>query len=281
MRTVWQKESPWRYLNPALPFISLWKCRDLLFQFIKRNILVFYKGTTLGVVWIIITPAAMLLVYTFVFSVIFKTHWGSEFGDSKFAFAMIMFCGLTLFNIFSESAMTSLISISNTPSYVKKVVFPLEILPVASVLSAVFLGTIWFIFLLVGTVTVMHKMSLSFICLPLLVANLFLLCCGVGWFVASLGVYLRDLAHILRIGLQMLCFATPVFYNLEMVPEKFRSLLLLNPLTVIIQTARQVLFYGQWPDWNALGLNFLFAVLIFQAGYTWFMRSKRWFADVV
>ena len=228
----------------------------------------------------VVTPLVMLGVYTFVFGVVFNARWPG-FGDSKAAFALIMFCGMTVFNIFAESVNGSVGIVTGNPNYVRKVVFPLEILPVSSVLSSCFFGLVWIGILLLGNVLFLHKFCSSIVCLPLIFIPLIILSCGIAWFVASLGVFFRDLAHVVGIVLQVLYFMTPIFYSIEMVPAKLRSILFLNPLTSLVQFAREVLMYDQWPDWRVLGIIILLSMVIFQLGYFWFMKTKRGFADVL
>jgi len=281
MREITQQQSSWKYLNPFSTLWGIWKGRDLLNQLVRRNIEGRYKGTIMGLVWMVVTPLVMLAVYTFVFGVVFKARWGAGLGDSKAAFALIMFCGMAVFNIFSESVNGSVGIVTGNPNYVKKVVFPLELLPVSSVLSACFFGLVWIGILLAGIVLFLHKFCLAAVCLPLIFIPLILFSCGIAWLVASLGVFLRDLAHAIGIILQVLYFMTPIFYSVDMVPEKLRPILLLNPLTLIVQSARQVLIYDQWPDWHGLGIVTLLSMAMFQLGYFWFMKTKRGFADVL
>lgn len=281
MREITKQQASWKYLNPFGTLWGVWKGRDLLNQLVRRNIEGRYKGTMMGLVWMVVTPLVMLAVYTFVFGVVFKARWGAGFGDSKAAFALIMFCGMAVFNIFSESVNGSVSIVSGNPNYVKKVVFPLELLPVSSVLSACFFGLIWIGILLLGIVLFFHKICFAAICLPLIFIPLVLFSCGLAWFVASLGVFVRDLAHAIGIILQVLYFMTPIFYSVEMVPENLRPILLLNPLTTIVQSARQVLILDQWPDWQMLGIVTLLSMAVFQLGYFWFMKTKRGFADVL
>ncbi len=281
MREITRQQASWKYLNPFSTLWGIWKGRGLLDQLVRRNIEGRYKGTMMGLVWMIVTPLVMLAVYTFVFGVIFKARWGAGLGDSKAAFALIMFCGMAVFNIFSESVNGSVGIVVGNPNYVKKVVFPLELLPVSSVLSACFFGLVWIGILLLGIVLFFHKFCLAAICLPLIFIPLVLFSCGLAWFVASLGVFIRDLAHLIGIVLQVLYFMTPIFYSVEMVPESVRGVLLLNPLTPIVQSARQVLIYNQWPDWHGLGIVTLLSMVVFQMGYFWFMKTKRGFADVL
>jgi lipopolysaccharide transport system permease protein len=281
MRISRQWPPVWIFFNPLLAVRGIWMHQNLLRQLVRRNIQVRYKGTIIGLVWMVITPLVMLAVYTFVFSIVFKARWGTDFGDSKVAFAIIMFCGIAVFNIFAESVTSSVGVITGNPNYVKKVVFPLEILPVSAVFSAFFFGLVSLIILVAGVVLLMHKFSLAIICLPLVFIPLFLLSCGISWFVASLGVYVRDLAHVVGIVIQVLFFMTPIFYSVEMVPQSLRAILLLNPLTTIVQAARHILIYNKWPNWLWLAIVTLLSLVIFQLGYVWFMKSKKTFADVV
>ena len=280
MREITQRQPSWKYLNPFSTIWGIWKYRDLLNQLVGRNIEVRYKGTMMGFIWMLVTPLVMLAVYTFVFGVIFKARWVG-FGDSKAAFSLILFCGMTVFNIFSESVNGSVGIVTGNPNYVKKVVFPLELLPVSAVFSACFFGLIWIGILFVGIFLFIHKFCFAAICLPLILIPLILFSCGVAWFVASLGVFFRDLAHLVGIILQVLYFMTPIFYSVEMIPVSLRPLLLLNPLTSLVQSARQVLIYDQWPDWHALGIVVLLSMVIFQLGHFWFMKTRRGFADVL
>ena len=282
MREITQKNPSWKYLNPFSALLGIWEYRDLLNQLVRRNIEGRYKGTMMGLIWMVVTPLVMLAVYTFVFGVVFKMRWTSGgFGDSKAAFSLLLFCGMMVFNIFSESVNSSVTIVTGNPNYVKKVVFPLELLPVSAVVSACFFGLIWIGILFLGIVLFMHKLCLTAVCLPLILIPLVLFSLGIAWFVASLGVFIRDLAHVIGIVLLVLYFMTPIFYSMEMVPERFRLILLLNPLALIIESVRQVLMYGQWPGWIALGIVTLLSMVVFQLGYFWFMKTKRGFADVL
>ena len=247
----------------------------------KQNILGRYKGSGLGGIWAFVTPLFMLAIYTFVFSVIFKARWGADVGDSRAAFALTLFCGLAIYNLFSESISSSATTIVSNANYVKKVVFPLEILPVNMLITALFFSGIWFIILFAGIGVFMHRICITAICLPLILLPLLLFTLGLCWLIASLGVYLRDVAHFIGLALQALFFMTPIFYPISMVPEKFQLVLRLNPLTTIIQETRKVMLFNAWPDWRVLGIIFIVSLVVFQLGYIWFMKTKRGFADVL
>jgi lipopolysaccharide transport system permease protein len=268
-------------MNPFGAIAHITSLRELLVQFTKRNIKARYQGTMLGLVWTMVTPLLLLAVYTFVFSVVFKAKWGGYVGESKTAFALLMLCGMTVYSVFSEGINSSVSVITRNPNYVKKVVFPLEILPFSAVLSALFFGSIWFIILLVSIGLLLNQVCLTAICLPIILVPLVMLSLGFSWFVASMSVYFRDMSQIVEVILRVLFYMTPIFYSLEMIPEKYRFVLMLNPLTIIVETVRRVLIFNQWPDWWLLLMLTLISLVICQLGYAWFMKTKRGFADVI
>lgn len=268
-------------LNPLRPFRSLWTSRELLMQIVQRDIQSRYRASMFGLFWMMATPIFMLAVYTFVFSVIFKARWGDSFGDSKAAFALIIFCGFSVFNIFAEGSSASCTVISGNQNFVKKVVFPLEILPAASVLSATAFGLIWMLILMAGILLFFHKLFLTAVCLPLILLPLILITTGLAWFLASVGTFFRDLQHAIGIILQALFFMSPIIYPLEMVPQTLRPVFRLNPLTLVVEQTRRVLLYGNWPDWPKLAILTGASLIVFHMGYIWFMKTKRGFADVV
>lgn len=269
------------YFNPVKTFIYLWRNRYLLKQLTLRNIQTRYRGSFMGLLWLIITPLIMLTVYTFIFSVVFQVRWGTDFADSTIAFALILYCGLTVFNIFSESINSSVDVIIANANYVKKVIFPLEILPVSMVLTACCLGMISIMILLVGVGIFLNNFSILIFLFPLIFLPLLLLCSGIAFFVASLGVFIRDLRHIVGLAIQILFFMTPIFYNIEMVPENLRNILLINPLSHIVSFARNILIYNNPPNWILYSFVSILSLFIFQFGYAWFMKTKRGFADVI
>lgn len=279
------RKSRVRLLREVCDITELPRCvfrnRTLLSQFVKRNIAVRYRGSMLGLVWSFVQPLMMLSVYTFVFSVVFKARWGVDVGGGRGAFAIVMFCGMAIFNIFSESVNTCCGVVTGNPNLVKKVIFPLEVLPVAQTVSSFILGMVWFILLFFGAVFIFGKISFTMLLLPLILLPLFLFSLGISCFVASLGVYVRDTSYVVQVVLQVLFFMTPIFYPIQAVPEKFRWPLRLNPLTLLIEEARKVFLYGQFPDWKFLGAAFLISLVVLQLGFVWFEKTKKGFADVL
>jgi lipopolysaccharide transport system permease protein len=268
------------FLNPAALVRELWHQRSIIKRFTVREILSRYKGSRLGLVWTLITPLLMLTVYTFVFTVVLRVRWGQQV-QSRAGFALSMFCGLIVFNIISECLNRASSLVAQNIIYVKRIVFPLQAFPVSLVLSALILaliGTCVFLAalgLLVGTV---HWTAVLF---PLILVPVALLGLGLAWFLASLGVYLRDINHVMAVVTQILFFATPIFYPLSAVPQPYRSVMQINPLAVLVESSRRALLWGRQPNWLALGGVTLLCVVAAQLGYAWFMKTKRGFADVL
>jgi lipopolysaccharide transport system permease protein len=269
-------------INPFLGLRIISKNRSLLLQLLRRNIAARYRGSVLGLVWSFAHPLMMLAVYTFVFGIVFKARWGIEqFEDNRAAFPVIMFCGMAVFNVFSESVNTSTGVVVNNPSYVKKVVFPLELLPLCNVFTAFVFGFIWFVLLLFGTVIFLQQSSWTMLLLPVTLLPLLLLSAGIALFVASLTVYLRDVQQLVAIVCQILFFMTPIFYPLAIVPEKLRWILQINPLSYIVEQTRQLFLYSQLPDpATCLGM-LVVSLAVFQLGLVWFAKTKKGFADVL
>ncbi len=281
MREITERESGRQYLDPLSAVKNIWNYRELLLQLVRRNIELRYRGTLLGIIWMVATPLIMLSVYTFVFGIVFQARWGESFTDSKAAFALIIFCGMTVYNIFAESVNSSVSVVSGSPNYVKKVVFPIELLPLSAVVTACFFGLVWLGILFLGIAVSQQGLHLTAVFLPFVLFPLLLFTCGVAWFTASIGVFIRDLRHIVGIVLLIMHFTTPIFYSLEMVPERIRPFLLINPLTPLVQLARQVLIFGGRPDWRILVVLTISSLVVAQLGYFWFMKTKRGFSDVL
>lgn len=266
------------------PFISIVNNYELLKQLVLRNIAVRYKGTILGSLWTIVQPLFLLVVYSFVFSMVFKTRWGNSVGEienDKYSFAIIMFCGMTIFSVFSDTISSAPGLIVSNPNYVKKVVFPIEILPVAQVISTVILNMIWFILLFLGAVIFLHSLSWTMLFLPIIFLPYILLTMGLSFFLASLGVFFRDISQFCVLIVQVLYMMTPIFYPLQMVPGRFKYILMLNPLTWFVEETRAVFLFGKLPNWEALGVLSFLSVIVFYLGYAWLQKTKKGFADVL
>lgn len=266
--------------NPTGIIANLWNHRELIKQFAKRDVVGRYKGSYLGIIWTFLTPLFMLLIYTFVFSMVFKARWGVG-SDSKIEFAMVLFCGLTIFQLFSECVNRAPGLVLNNVNYVKKVVFPLEILPVAALGSALVQAAISFFILVFGLVILMGVFNWTLVFVPLVLLPLILLTLGFSWFLASLGIYLRDIGQVVGVITQALMFLSPIFYPVSAIPEEFRPIFYINPISYVVEDMRRVMVWGQMPDWNWLLIGTLTGFAVAISGHAWFQKTRKGFADVL
>ncbi len=267
-------------LGPFAPFASAWKNRRLLLRLAKREIEARYRGSLLGLVWSVLIPVIMLLVYTFVFSVVFEAKWQTPTGG-KTHFALVLFCGLILFNVFSECLNRAPSLMLSHASYIKKVVFPLEILPWVALIVALFNAAISCLVLAVAYFAILGPPPLTALLLPFIALPLCLMCLGLTLFFASVGVFLRDIQQLMNLVTTVLMFLSPLFYPLSALPEYLRLYIRLSPLTVVIEESRNLLFSGLTPDYQSWGIYFLGSWLVAWFGYVWFMKTKKGFADVI
>lgn len=270
-----------RSVNPLSFIRTLVRNRHLIWQMTKREVVGRYRGSIFGLFWSFFNPIFMLAIYTFVFSVVFKAKWGASHSDSKTEFAIILFAGLIVFNLFSEVVNRAPSMILSNVSYVKKVVFPLEVLPIIAIGSSLFHSLVSVIVLLVFNGMVNQVFPLSALLLPLVLLPLFALTLGFAWLLASLGVFLRDVGQTVGILTTALMFLSPLFFPASALPESIRGYLFLNPLTFIIEEVRKVLVFGQFPDWQGLGLSFFAYVFFAWVGFVWFQKTRKGFADVL
>lgn len=277
-----RRDSARQYINPLGMLANLWAHRELIVQFTRREVQSRYRGSYLGIVWSFVTPLLMLTVYTFVFSVIFKARWGAQISDeSQAGFAMTLFTGLIAFNVFSETITRAPVLIVGNSNYVKKVVFPLEILPVTVLGSAVINSLFSLVILVLALLVALGRLPWTLALLPLMYLPLLLLALGLAWFLASLGVFIRDIGQLIGVVVQILFFMTPIFYPISAIPERVQFILYLNPLTFIVNHFRRVILWGQLPDWSEFLVVTALTFGVCLLGYVWFMKSKKTFADVV
>ena len=266
--------------SPVELFASLWRNRELIKASTKREVLGRYRGSFLGLLWSFFNPLFMLAVYTFVFSVVFKARWNVE-SNSKAEFALVLFAGLIVFNLFGESVNRAPSLVLNNPNYVKKVVFPLEILPVVTLLSALFHGTISLGVWLLAHLIFFGLPHATALYLPLIILPFLLFVLGLSWGLASLGVFLRDVSQFIGTLITVLMFMTPIFYPITTLPEEFRQWLYFNPLTPAVEQARDVLYWGKPPNFSLLGVYTLVSAIVAWLGFAWFQNTRKGFADVL
>ncbi len=266
--------------SPQEMLSSFSRNKELILALTRREIASRYRGSMLGLLWSLVHPIVMLMIYTFVFSVVFKARWNTG-GDSKTEFALVLFSGLIIFNLFSECITRSPSIILTHANYVKKVVFPLEILPWVTLGAALFQAlmslSVWLLFYVIFF-GIPHA---TILLLPLILLPILFITIGLSWMLASIGVYLRDIGQMIGIGTTVLMFLSPIFYPVSSLPEKYQHLLLLNPLTPAIEGARDVLFWGHVPHISVYLIYLTFALMFSWLGFVCFQKSRKGFADVL
>lgn len=267
-------------MSPRAILDAFWRHRGLIRALVMREVIGRYRGSVLGMVWSFFHPVLMLAVYTFVFSVVFAARWNPA-SDSKTEFALVLFAGLLVFNLFSECINRSTGLVLGHPNYVKKVVFPLEILPMVALGSALVHLAIGFCVWGAFYVVVFGLPQASALLLPLVLLPLLLFTLGLSWFLASIGVYLRDTGQVVGIATTALLFLSPVFYPLTALPADLRPFLRLNPLTASIEQVRGALFWGISPEPLGFLLLLMGALCIAWAGFAWFQGTRKGFGDVI
>lgn len=259
---------------------SLWSHRDLIMQMTRREVVGRYRGSVMGLAWSFFNPILMLVVYTFVFSVVFKAKWGMG-DENKYSFAIALFVGMIVHGLFAEMVNRAPGLILSNVNYVKKVIFPLEILPVIGMGAALFHTLISLVVLLAAILLINGSLAWTALFFPLIILPLLIATLGVAWFLASLGVFVRDVGQTVGIFTTVLMFISPVFYPISALPEKFQFWMMLNPLTFVIEQSRAVMIFGRLPDWTGLGIYTAASLAVAWAGYWWFQKTRKGFADVL
>ena len=260
---------------------NLQRHATLIRQFVKRDVLGRYRGSYLGVLWSLLRPLSMLATYTVVFGYIFQSKLGNHPNETKFDFTLALFCGLILFDFFAECLLRAPTLVLTNPNYVTKVVFPLEILPVMTVGAALVQLVISFIPLLIALLCAHGSIPLTALYLPVILLPLIALSLGITWLLASLGVFLRDINSLVPVLMVIIMFASAIFYSISRVPPGFLPIVLYNPLATVIDQTRNAVLWGVPPAWGRYGFVLAGSVVAMILGYTFFMRTKSAFADVI
>ncbi len=259
---------------------SLWLHRHLIAQMTRREVVSRYKGSVMGLLWSFLNPVLMLVIYTFVFSVVFKAKWGGG-EESKAQFAVVLFAGMIVHALFADILNRAPALILANANYVKKVVFPLETLVAVTAGSALFQALASLIVLVAAIVVLQGQLHWTVLLVPVVLAPLLVLAMGAGWLLASLGVFLRDVGQVVGVLTTVLLFLSPVFFPVSSIPEFLQPWMRANPLTFIIEQTRGVIILGRMPDWLGLGAYFLAASVVAWLGYAWFQKTRKGFADVL
>lgn len=266
--------------SPRALLASVWSHRRLILTLTRREVLGRYRGSALGLAWSFFNPVLMLAVYTFVFSVVFRARWSGA-SESRVEFAIILFAGLLVFNLFSECVNRAPGLVIANANYVKKVVFPLEVLPVVSLASALFHGAVSLGVWLAFYGAAFGVPPPTALLLPVVIAPLLAFTLGLSWLLASLGVYLRDVGQIVGIATSALMFLSPVFFPTSALPAELQPVLALNPLALVIEHVRDVLIFGRLPGAAAFAVQVAGSLVVMGLGYAWFQKTRRGFADVL
>lgn len=255
--------------------------RRLISQIVKQQIVGKYRGSYIGILWTLLNPIFMLVVYTFVFSIVLKVRWSGDVSESKLQFAFILFTGMLIHGLFAEVINKSPSLILLNTNYVKKVIFPLEVLALTNFLEGLFNFSVGILVLLVAMLVFHDQITWTMIFLPIILIPYFMLLLGLIWFIASLGVFVRDIAQGINVLTTVLLFLSPIFYSKNALPTEFQWLMNINPLTFIIEQSREVLIWGKLPNWQGLGVYSILSGLTMWIGYCWFQKTRKGFADVI
>ncbi|MNS69707.1 Teichoic acid translocation permease protein TagG [compost metagenome] len=261
------------------PILTLVERRSLIKTMVRRDLAARYRGSAGGALWAVLQPMAMLGLYTFVFSAILKVKFGVD--GSTVAFAFYLFSGMIPWLAFSEALGRSPNAMLENANLVKKVVFPLEILPVNLVVTGLMSGLVSTAVLAVGLLLWRHALPWTIVLLPLLWVLQYLFTQGLAWMLASVGVFMRDVGHMIGLLLTAWMFLTPIMYPASAVPEGFRWVLWANPMAALVEGYRAIMLEGVLPDAAGIGAFAAVAAVVFALGYMAFMRTKHAFADVL
>lgn len=266
--------------SPVGAVRSLWANRQLIARMGQREIIGRYKGSAMGLAWSFITPLFMLAIYTFVFSVVFQARWGTS-EESKTQFAVVLFAGLIVHTLFSDVINRAPQLVLGNVNYVKKVVFPLEILPVVQLLSATFHALVSVAVLIAAQLVFQGSLPITALLLPVVLLPFLLLTLGLAWCLASLGVFVRDVGQTINLITSVMLFMSPVFFPVQSLPPALQPWMHLNPLTFVIEQVREVVVWGRLPDWQGLAVYSLASIATAWLGFAWFQKTRKGFADVL
>ena len=266
--------------SPFSLFDGVIRHRGLLVELVRRDFVGRYKGSFMGIAWSFFKPLIMLGIYTLVFSVALKAKWGMG-GNGKATFAIVLFSGLIVHNFFSECITRAPLLIIENPNYVKKVVFPLEILPWMSLISALLHSLLSFVVLLIFCFVASVPLYGGVFLVPLLLLPLFFMTIGLSWIFASLGVYLRDLSQVMGTVSSITLFMSPIFYPVGNLPELFRKIIFWNPISLPVIQIREVMLLNRPIQWEYWGIAMFVGLFASGFGYWWFQKTRRGFSDVL
>jgi lipopolysaccharide transport system permease protein len=260
---------------------TIWRHRELIWRLSEREIQGRYRGSVLGLGWSFVQPLTMLAVYTLVFSQVFKSRWGTGVDAGPLAFAVNLFAGLIVFNLFSECVNRAPGLVLANPNYVKKVVFPLEILAPVALGTAVFHAITSVLVLVIFEIAAYGRIPLSFLWLPIVWAPFLLGTLAITWLMSAIGVFLRDIGQLVGVAISMLMFLSPIFFPMSALPARWLPILQINPLAQIIEETRAVTILGKAPSMMYVVLGITIGIAACEGCYRAFQKAKPAFADVI
>ena len=251
--------------------------RYLIGQLVKRDVLLRYRGAFFGVVWIFLSPLLMLAIFAFVFGQIFQSRWSTQ--PESLPYWVMLFTGLIMFNVFSETVAKAPTSVRGYPNYVKKIIFPVDILPIVPLGSATIHAAFNFIVLIVA-LTLTSNLHAGVSLLPVLIIPLFFLSMGFAWFLAAWGVFIKDMSQIVPIFIQMLFFLSPILYPVSAVPQALRPVYSYSPVSIVIEAGRQAISGGNI-DWAMWFMALVIGIVASLLGYAFFQHNRDEFSDAL
>lgn len=275
------KQFNYHSVNPIEILKSIQKNKELIWQMTKREVIGQYKGSIMGLTWSFFKPMLLLSVYTFVFSFVFKARWGIDVEESKAQFATVLFVGLIIHGLFAQIASVAPNLIVSNANYVKKVVFPLEVLPIVNMGAALFQSAISLAVLFIALILFNGYLHWTVLFFPIVLLPLLFVSLGFALGVSSIGVFIRDVEQPIEILVMILLFISGVFFPIDILPEAYRPWLMANPMAFIIDQAREIIIWGHLPDWFGLSLHLSVSLFILWIGFFWFQKTRKGFADVL
>lgn len=265
--------------NALVGFLNLWNLRGLIKLMVEREFLSRYKGSMLGALWPVLNPLGHMALYTFLFSVVLQVKFGASLSMSNFA--LYLMCGFLPWTAMAEAISTSTTKILEMPNLVTRVVFPLEILPLVSTISSFVSGAIAVSLLCLFSALYQQTFHWTMFLIPLVAAPHFLFTAGLSWFLAALGVFVRDCRHIVALGLSAWMYATPIVYPADKLPENLHWLLWCNPVAGMIGDYRNLILEGILPNWTTYGVYSIISLAVCLIGFHFFFKTQKSFADIM
>ncbi|HTV33752.1 MAG TPA: ABC transporter permease [Methylocella sp.] len=267
-------------MNVLTPFANAWHYRELIRAVVRRELAVRFRGTIMGWLWAIFGPLVMLTAYTVIFSHAVGVPASARNGGTG-SYALSIFTGLIIFNLFSEVAYRAPGLLHEHAGVIKKSIFPSETLAWTATIRAGVYAAISLGVLIVFELVLTFRIPAASLLLPLIIVPFFLLLLGTCWFLMALGSFTRDVAHLMISIVPVFMFATPIFYTIEDVPPHLRLYLHLNPIGNYVEMCRDLLMAGHFPGLMLYAGTVAGSLLIFYFAYRFFMQYKAVFVDVI